>query len=567
MQITETVKDYEITFSFDYKKIQAIKDIPGSWFNGANKVWHVPKHRQNDINLLRQKFSVSDVMQMNNVAVKENYDALPEMPQLEIDIPLKRTLFPFQATGVAYCMQHKKVIIGDQPGLGKTTQLIAAIEGLKCFPALIICPSSLKLNWQKEWLDVSGRKTLILSDSVKNTWQQYYHVGMFDVFITNYESLKKYFVQPGWNKPKEGTFKMKDIPFKETIKLFKSVAIDESHKVKDGTTQQAKFVMGITRDKEYVFELTGTPVLNKSRDLITQLHIIDRLRDVVSHIPRPNNNGKLGDYSGYNRFINRYCGGGMGSTNLKELNYRLNKYCFYRREKSEVLKDLPAKMRQVILCEISNRHEYQNAENDFVKYLKEVRGCTDADVRRKLRGEVMVKMGILKQISARGKMNEVKDYVDEIVDSGEKVVVFCSLREIGDRLIQMYPAAVMIRGGMSDIEKNVSVTKFQTDPETKVIICSIKAAGVGLTLTASSRVVFVEFPWTFADCEQCEDRTHRIGQKDSVQCGYFLGENTIDRYCYELIQKKKSIAQTITGAADDVQEEIIDELLNLFNQK
>jgi SWI/SNF-related matrix-associated actin-dependent regulator 1 of chromatin subfamily A len=459
------------------------------------------------------------------ITAKENYDIVPPLPNLDIELNLPRELFPFQKNGVAYNLQHKRVIIGDQPGLGKTTQFIASIITLKAFPCLIICPASLKLNWQKEWMDVAGRKAMILDDRVKNTWHQYHRVGMIDVFIVNYESLKKFFVTPGWSKPKEGHFKVKDIPFRETINLFKSVGIDESHKCKDGTTQQAKFVMGITRGKEFVYELTGTPVVNKPKDLIPQLVILDRLKDIVSHIP--DTTGR--DYSGYRRFVNRYCGGtGNDATNLKELNYRLNATCFYRREKSEVLKDLPAKMRQVVLCEISNRAEYTKAETEFVDYLKSVRGCTDAEVMKKLRGEVMVKMGILKQISARGKIESVQDHVDEIVDSGEKVVVFCSLREIGDKLQSIYPHAVMIRGGMSGEEKDYSIRKFQGDPDTKVIICSIKAAGVGITLTASSRVVFVEFPWTFADCEQCEDRTHRIGQMESVTAAYFLGENTID---------------------------------------
>jgi SWI/SNF-related matrix-associated actin-dependent regulator 1 of chromatin subfamily A len=560
MNIVETDRGYEISFPFDFNKVKEVKSIPGSFFKGKDKVWIVPKRSEVAVMSLARKYGVIDT---TVTQAAENYDAVPELPELDIELNLPRELFPFQKKGVAYNRIHKKVIIGDQPGLGKTTQLIASVISLNAFPCLIICPATLKLNWQKEWMDVAGKQAMILSDRVKNTWHQYHKVGMVDVFICNYESLKKYFVSPGWSKPKDSPFKVKDIPFRDTINLFKSVAVDESHKCKDGTTQQAKFVMGISKAKEYVFELTGTPVVNKPKDLIPQLIILDRLKDVVSHLP-----DKTGrDYSGYRRFLDRYCGGGNDATNLKELNYRLNTTCFYRREKSEVLKDLPAKLRQVVLCEITNRKEYDKAANEFVDYLKSVRGCTDAEVTKKLRGEVMVKMGILKQISSRGKIESVKDHIDEITDGGEKVVVFCSLREIGDRLKEIYPAAVMIRGGMTSEDKDLSVRKFQTDPKTKVIICSIKAAGVGLTLTASSRVVFVEFPWTFADCEQCEDRCHRIGQVESVQAAYFLGEDTIDRYCYELIQKKKSIAKDITGASDDVNEEVIDELLNLFNQK
>jgi SWI/SNF-related matrix-associated actin-dependent regulator 1 of chromatin subfamily A len=566
MIITETNKGYEVQFPFDMRLKEAIKRINGSWYRGQDQTWIVPKHRVRELDSIKTRFGFSDV---NNAAVDipEQKGAAFVMPELDIELNLVRKLFPFQESGVAYCRQHKKVIIGDQPGLGKTCQLIAAVVSLSAFPCLVVCPATLKLNWQKEWMDVAGERAMILNDSVKHTWPQYYKTGMVKVFITNYESLKKFFVQSGWSKPKEGPFKFTQIPLKENVQLFKSIAVDESHKCKDGTTQQTKFVMAIARNKEYVFELTGTPVVNKPKDLIPQLHIVDRLRDVVSHIPQPvDRHGKPLDYSGYTRFMNRYCGGGQGATNLSELNHRLTQHCFYRREKTEVLKDLPSKLRQVVLCEISNRDEYRKAETEFVDYLKSVKGCTDAEVKKKLRGEVMVKMGILKNISARGKMSEVKEWVDEIVESGEKIILFCHLKEIGRQLREFYPSAVSITGDDSTDNRQLAVTRFQNDPKVQVIICSIKAAGVGITLTASSRVAFIEFPWTFADCEQCEDRAHRIGQKDSVQCAYFLGENTIDRYCYELIQKKKTMAQTITGSTDDVQEEIIDQLLNLFNQ-
>lgn len=559
MTIVETQSGFEISFPFDYNKVREVKKISGVWFNGKSKVWTAPKRAEKDIEALMKKYGLIDL----SVAVPpQDYNAVPPLPELDVELQLPRELFPFQKRGVAYCRQHKRVIIGDQPGLGKTTQLIATVMSLNAFPCLIICPASLKLNWQKEWKDVAGKTAMVLSDRVRNTWHQYHKVGMCDVFIVNYESLKKYFVKPGWKKP-EGHYKVKDIPFVETTLLFKTVAVDESHKCKDGTTQQAKFTMGIARNKEYVYELTGTPVVNKPKDLIPQLIIVDRLRDVVSHIPDPS--GK--DFSGYKRFNNRYCGGGNYATNLKELNYRLSLHCFYRREKSEVLKDLPAKIRRVVLCDIDNRREYEQAENEFVQYLRNVRGCTDADIMRKLRGEVMVKMGVLKQISARGKVETVCTDIRDLMEQGEKVILFCSLREIGDRLKDAFPDAVMIRGGMTPEEKNASVQAFQTDPKTQLAICSIKAAGVGLTLTASSNVKFIEFPWTFADCEQCEDRAHRIGQDDSVQADYYLGENTIDRYCYELIQSKKSMAMDVTGASDDVVEEVIDQLLNLFNQK
>src|SRR5579862_176127 len=566
MQIIETDKGYDIKFDYNKALVEEMHTIPGAWFHRETRTWKVSKHRYKEIAWLRQRHGVKG-NEIHRNTVPEQYGEIPPLPELTVDLKLVRKPFPFQNNGIAYLMEKRRVIIGDQPGLGKTQQAIGACMALGLKRILVICPSTLKLNWQKEWMDVAGRKAIIMNDSIKNTWHTYLNVGYVEIMVTNYESLRKYFVAPGWKKQPDAIFRLKDIPFRETIGMFEAVIIDESHKVKDGSTQQAKFVMGICRNKEYIFALTGTPVINKPKDLVSQLHILNQLTTVIEHIPQPkDNHGRLTDSAGYKRFLERYCDGQAGS-NLKELNYRLNKYCFYRREKQEVLQDLPAKMRQIVLCEISNRQEYQKAEREFVDYLKTVRGCTDSEVARKLRGEMMVKIGILKQISARGKINDAQEHVQEIIDSGEKVVLFCHLKEIAHAIKDLFPGSVTITGDDSTEARDRHIRRFQTDPGTQLIICSLQAGGIGITLTASSRVVFVEFPWTYALCEQAEDRTHRIGQVNSVQCTYFLGDKTIDEYCYKLIQKKKSIAQAITGSTEEIQEEIIDELLNLFNQR
>ncbi len=454
-------------------------------------------------------------------------------------------------------------------------------------PGLVICPASLKLNWVDEFKAVAAHRAMILSDKIKNSWQQFYRVGMCDTFIVNYESLKKFFVQPGYQKPSGSAFKLNTIPFNDNINFFKWVVIDESHKCKDPSTMQSKLVMGITREKNIVLELTGTPVLNRASDLVSQLYIVDRLREVVSHIPEPTDaHGKLTDWSGYKRFMKRYCGNGGESINLKELNYRMNLFCFYRREKSEVLKDLPEKIRQVIRCDITNRLEYEKAQNNFVEYLRSVKGCTDSDIKRKLRAEILVQMGILKQVSALGKLEAAREYIDEVISNGQKVVVFIDHHIVADGLKEMYPDALMITGRQSQDERNTSVQKFQGcvvcgtklenhkdqdhdhEPTSyNVMICS-SAGGEGLTLTASSEVLMIEYPWNYAKCEQYEDRTHRISQANSVRIGYLLGDQTIDEYLYfTIILNKKSISQEVTGSKDEVAEEMVDKLLNLFNQK
>jgi SWI/SNF-related matrix-associated actin-dependent regulator 1 of chromatin subfamily A len=549
LDITEVHNGYDVSFQYKPFLVQGIKQIPGARFRPSDKKWWVPAGSGGALMNWARNFGAG-VKQNTKVEIGE----IDPMPDLDIEIPLQRQLFPYQSKGVAYALQKKRVIVGDQPGLGKTGQAIAAMVAAGCKCILVICPATLRENWKREWKIWTGKESMIMSDRVKSTWPQYYRVGMINVFICNYESLKKYFVDridehkdaDGKKKP----LRLNHIHFRETIDLFDAVIIDEVHRCKDGRTQTAKFVMGITKGKEWVLALTGTPVVNKPMDLIPQLYII----------------GKLDVFGGYKGFTDRYCAGFNQASNLKELNYLMHKNCFYRREKTEVLKDLPEKMRSIFKCEIENRAEYIKAETRLIDYLKENLQKTEGEITKSLRGETIVLIGILKKISARGKINEVIDHVQEVVDAGEKIVVFAWHKEIVYELKKAIPGAVTIVGDDSMDQRQASVDRFQNDPGTQVIICNIKSGGVGITLTASSRVAFIELPWHPADAEQCEDRCHRIGQKDSVQCTYFLGQNTIDEYIYDIIDKKRQIVNQVTGAEDQVETSIVDDFINLFNK-
>jgi SWI/SNF-related matrix-associated actin-dependent regulator 1 of chromatin subfamily A len=398
----------------------------------------------------------------------------------------------------------------------------------------------------------AGWQAIIMSDSIKKSWKEIIRVGAGRVFIVNYESLKKYFVAEIRKPDAKSPLRLNHIHFDEGINAFKSVVIDESHRVKDYKTQQSKFTLGVCKGKQIIIGLTGTPVVNKPRDLYAQLAII----------------GQDQNFGGYKGFMDRYCEGYDGAANLKELNFKLTKHCFYRREKKDVLTELPDKMRQIVLCDINTREEYAHALADLENYLRQYKNAPDEKIASALRGEVMVRIGILKNISARGKLQDVFETVNEVIESGEKMVLFVHLKEVVQALKARYPDALTITGDDSTSARDIAVDSFQNNRLCKLIICSIKAAGVGLTLTAASRVAFVELPWHAADCEQCEDRCHRIGQKDSVQCIYFLGKDTIDEHIYSIIDKKRGIAGEITGAKDNVQMEVIDMLSSsLFSKK
>lgn len=558
MQIVEYATEFRIHIGFDHfrkRDTAAVQKIHGVSFDREDKVWKVPLSQRQALVKL-QKYTKAQYFKIDH-SDPATFGEIEPLPDLTMDIPLSHPdgfgFRPYQENGVARGLELKRYINGDEQGLGKTLQSIgtiygASLRGDDVFPCLVIAPSSTKINWKREWEMWTDRKAMVLETKTKDTWHRFFELGMADVFIVNYESLRKYFVK---YMPPKGKMRNwdKEIIMDDRVKMINSVIVDESHRCKDKGTQQTRFTYKICKGKEYVILLTGTPVVNKPIDLMPQLAILNRLHH----------------FSGPKGFLTRYCEGGRGAENLKELNYFLNKYCFFRREKKDVAKDLPEKQRQTILCDITTRKEYNKARDEFVQYLKE-KGANDAEIAKKLRGEIMVKMAELKKISAYGKLNEVKEFIHEVTDSGEKLIVFVVHHIIVDELKEEFPHAVTVTGRDSDSEKQAAIDGFQKNPDVNIIICNIKAAGVGITLTASSRVAFVEYPWTYADCVQCEDRAHRIGQKNNVMCTYFLGNNTIDEELYQMIQEKRHTANTITGATDQMKMEMISNVIDLFNK-
>lgn len=527
--------------------------VDGRRWDKASGAWLVPATNKGKAELDQFSYYIKHfepVIWGDQKAVKSDEDiayTLPEMPELEGDHGLKIEPYPYQLQGIARGLQLKRFINGDDMGLGKTLEAIATINKANAFPCLVICPNVVKINWQREWAKFTDKKAMVLTDSVRTSWPFFWQTGMNQIFIVNYESLRKYFVR---RITKSEKWTLKDVEFHQTINLFKSVIIDESHKVKSTSTQQSKFCKGIASGKEYIILLTGTPVVNKPNDLVCQLGIMDRMND----------------FGGWKYFVSRYCSGPNGASNLKELNFMLWKNCFFRREKAKVLTQLPDKVRQVMTCDITNQKEYQDAEQDLINYLKKYKEADDEKIQKSLKGEVMVKIGILKDITARGKLKEVVEFVKNFRENGKKIILFCNLHEIVDRLMLAFPSAVCVTGRQNMQEKQASVDAFQKNLKTDVIICSIKAASAGITLTAASDVAFIELPWTYADCDQAESRAHRIGQKDSVNCYYLLGRRTIDQKLYRIIEEKKHISNAILGAEDNIQTNIVDMMARMFDE-
>ena len=459
---------------------------------------------------------------------------------------LKIQPYPYQCQGIEYGLKHRRIIIGDEPGLGKTLQSIGIVDTANAYPCLVICPSSLKINWQREFEKFTDKSALVLDNNVRTTWGYLLSMGVHQVAIVNYESLRKYFV---WDihsqqNSKDGTpraFRLKDVVFCPQIQIFKSIIIDESHRVKDPSAQQTIFTKGISVGKDWCILLSGTPVVNRPQDLVAQLSIL----------------GRLGEFGGSAKFIADYCTdpkdkSATPAVPLSILSKQLYDTCMIRREKAKVLPQLPDKTRMDLYVEISNSGEYNLAADDLAEYLRQYTECTDFEIRRKMRMEALVRFMTLRSLATTGKIAQAIDFISTFLDSGKKLILFCSLHTVVDYLLKAFPSAVTVTGRDSALSKQAAVDAFQNNPNVNLIICSIKAAGVGLTLTAASNVAFLELPWTYADCCQCEDRAHRIGQKNNVTCYYLLGRGTIDHTIYSLIHRKKSIAAEIMNSDDQI---------------
>lgn len=461
--------------------------------------------------------------------------------------------YPYQRESIAYGLDKKRLIIGDEPGLGKTLQSIGIVDTANAYPCLVICPSSLKINWQREFEKFTDKSALVLDNSVRTTWPYLLKMGMHHVAVVNYESLRKYFV---WDIRGGKSFRLKDVVFCPQIKMFKSIIIDESHRVKDPSAQQTIFTKGLSVGKEWIILLSGTPVVNRPEDLVSQLSIM----------------GRLQDFGGATQFKADYCTDPKDkeaepAVPLSVLSRKLYDTCMIRREKAKVLPQLPDKTRIDLYVDISNWDEYSLAAADLAAYLQQYTECTDYEIRRKMRMEALVRFMTLRQLATLGKVAQAIDFIRTFLANGKKLIVFCSLHEVVDALVKAFPGAVTVTGRDSAVSKQAAVDSFQNNPDTRLIICSIKAAGVGLTLTASSSVAFLELPWTFCDCCQCEDRAHRIGQKDNVTCYYLLAKGTIDSIVYKLIQDKKNVANQIMNSDDNIPTDEIyfEQLVNLFS--
>jgi len=539
-----------IGFNYDQVKVRSVKQLPGVTWDSKSKAWRVPRTAVREAIQWAAMFKIEIPADLHLEAEefaevsKKRADA-SRAYSAEIEIPnISGSLLPYQMAGVSYAHQARRCFIADDMGLGKTLQALATLEycssrGEIVYPAIVMCPSNLVLNWKAEvekW--IPSRKATVVVD--RSVFPEEEH----DIIVIGYANIHH------WVK---------------SLKGYESLICDESHYLKTPTAQRTKAAIKISKTIKsgVVLCLTGTPVTNRPAEYASQLEII----------------GRLNELGGTWGFYRRYCGAfkdkwghwnTSGATNLQELNEILRSLCYIRRTKEQVLPELPDVIHDRHVVSLSEKHraEYIKAEDDIVEYLvqraKEIaieigKSPYSAAVVAKIKTESnihLVKLSVLRRLAAKGKMDSIKEWVKAQIEAGEKVVIAAHHRDVVDYLANEF-GGLKIQGGMDvqDVEKAKEDFQTLSTEEAPVIVLSMQAAKTGHTLTAAQKVLFVELPWTPADVDQLYSRCHRLGQKGSVMVTYAIATGTVDEQIYDLIQSKRSVVNAAVDGSEDSEDD------------
>jgi SWI/SNF-related matrix-associated actin-dependent regulator 1 of chromatin subfamily A len=444
----------------------------------------------------------------------------------------KRPPLSHQKESIQKLVENKKFILADDMGLGKTTStIIAALEtGTK--KILIICPATLKINWKREIQNYTDREIFICEG--KN------YSNEADFIIINYDIIKNF----------HDTKKKKESQILNTG--FDLVIIDEAHYIKNAQAQRTKLINDIVKDIERLWLLTGTPMTSRPIDYYNLLSLVDS--------PVAKN---------WMAYGIRYCSGYqfkvgakkvwnvMGASNLEELRDRTNN-TILRRLKEDVL-DLPDKIITPIYLRLKSK-EYENLMGEYYEWYR-----SNPNESNSLTIQ-FTKLTKVRQVIANEKISQTIELAENIIEQGKKVIIFCNFTESLNKIVSHFgKIAVKVDGSMSKNDRQHSVDRFQEDEKIKVFVGNIKAAGVGITLTAAEAVIMNDLSFLPSDHSQAEDRAYRIGQKNNVLVYYPLFENTIEGLIYDILIAKKQVIATVMG--DNINSaDFVEEIMNRINE-
>lgn len=438
-------------------------------------------------------------------------------------------LYDFQYVALSYALLVKKCIIGDEAGVGKTFPAIALGKIVNKGPVVVVCPANLKLNWRNEIIRAFpgdsvyvcyGRSASRIS---KSNW-----------IIINYDIISD------WARYLNDKFKV--------------IIFDEIHNCKNPNAKRTIACKSIAINSEYCIGLTGTMFRNRVYESKTQLEIISKLDEAI-RVAR------------FKKILPSKCSiSDFFDLSPKNINDILRSSCYIRREKRDVISQLPCKTRSTIFVDINNRRSYEFAETEAINYIKSIQ-LKFSEKSTKM--HIFSILNNLRQEAGIGKVPAIIDWINDfLTQTDEKLVVFAYHRAVQSALIKAFPKALSIIAVTSQQERDAAIIKFQNNPEERLVICSLNVASEGITLTAASTLLSVELDYVPAKLfDQMEGRIDRLGQTKPMQIYYAIGAGTIDERMIKLLKDKwKVVSAGNIGIEGKYEINIFNELVIEYNK-
>lgn len=526
-----------------YEERNLAKQVPGWKWNGQMKVWEYQVEKETVDQLvsifpnLKVAPDVRDYItriERNRVQMLE----LKELEDVELNVPFADKLRDYQRVGANFLNTTGKCILADDMGTGKTLQAITACEDTGAERVLVICPNSLKWNWHDEVNKWTDSKAVVVDGAKAKRVKA---IEEFDgkYLIINYEAMRLH------EELQKGKWDV--------------LILDEAHKIKNRKAQQTKAINKIKADR--VFLLTGTPMLNRPDELWSLLNRLypDKFRS-------------------YWRFVERYCtitdNGwgkdiGMGTPEQQEELKRLLAPIMLRRTKKEVLTELPDKIHQRFLVELTGKQAkiYKSMERDAIATLTngEVIAAPVVIAQITRLRQIAVSTQLLsEEVAESAKFEALMELIQDNI-AGHKIVVFSQFRRAIELFSKQLDEAgikwVAVTGAIKQEDRHQATKDFQEDKDTRIMLATIEAAAHGLTWTSADIAVFLDRHWTPAINTQAEDRLHRMGQKNSVTIINMVARGTVEEYIENLLEKKGESFDAIVNGQVTAQE-----LRQIFNK-
>lgn len=525
--------DYSLflSFDYDYKIVEGIKELPSRYYNKDNKTWEVPFNKLEEI---ITKFNSYDI------EITGEY-VLPEKSIVEIPNSFKFKTNPYQhqIEGFKYGLQYDKWLLGDEQGLGKTKEVIDIAVAKKLMNkykhCLIICGvNGLKWNWVNEIHTHSDEGAYILGQRKRGNKLVIGSNNDKLLDLNNLSKIKEYFIITNIEslRNEDITNKLKELCDKDIINM---IASDEVHKMKNPTSQQGKAFLKL--HAETMIAMTGTPLMNTPLDLYIILKWLGYERH--SFYQFKNHYCVLGGFGGYQV---------VGYKNLDELQESVDSIML-RRLKKEVL-DLPEKTYVDEYVEMTPKQEqiYREVTAEIKMNIDQIKMANNPLAELIRMRQATGYTGILSStVEESAKLDRMEELVEEAVENGKKVVIFSNWTQMTDIIRQRlrYYRPAVITGQIEDAVRQREVYKFQNEDSCKVIVGTTGAMGTGLTLTAGTVEIFMDEPWNRANKEQAEDRCHRVGTNENVTIYTLMCKDTIDERIHNIVLEKGEIADFI----------------------